>query len=89
MECYYFCKQCEHYFDIAEAKRYQYVFFAISFLKDCIIFWCQQHKDYMECNSIVLLSWGKFQSFLYASPEEITALVTNIWDQMYRDFQFI
>lgn len=41
MGCQYSCRQCENHFDIAEAKRNQYILFAAFFLKDCI-FYCWQ-----------------------------------------------
>ena len=38
MECYYFCQQCEDYFDTPGAKGYKRVPFATSFLWDRINF---------------------------------------------------
>ena len=38
IECYYFCRQCEDYFDIAGAMGYNHVPFAASFLRNRINF---------------------------------------------------
>lgn len=36
MKCYYFCKQCKDYFEIAKAKRHKCVSFVTTFRKDRI-----------------------------------------------------
>ncbi len=51
MECYYFCQQCEDYFETAGAKSHKRVPFAVFFLKEKILFRWQQHKIKIERKS--------------------------------------
>ena len=44
MECYNFCQQCKDHFATAGVKGPNRIFFATSFLRDCINFCWQQYK---------------------------------------------
>ena len=87
MECYYFCQQCEDYFDTAGATGLQRVLFAASFLRDRINFRWQQHKTQVESDKTAPFTWVEFKAFLQQSLGESTAFVTNIWTKIKRDSQ--
>ena len=56
MECYYFCQQCEDYFDTAGAMGSQRVSFAASFLQNRINFRWQQYKIQVERDRVAPLT---------------------------------
>ena len=85
IECYYFCRQCEDYFDTAGAKSHKRVPFAASFLRDQIYFRWQQHKTQVESDNAVPPTWDKFKAFFQQSLGESTWFVTSIWIKIKRD----
>ncbi len=52
IECYYFCQQCEDYFEVARSLGHKCVPFAAGFLKDRILNRWQQHKTCMQRNRL-------------------------------------
>ena len=88
MKCYYFCQQCEDYFEITGTKNYKRVPFIASFLKDGILFCWQQHKNRIKWDRAALPNWEKFKAFLHNSLGESTAFVDNIWSKIKRNSQY-
>lgn len=64
IKCYYFCQQCEDYFETVEVKGHRHIPFATSFLKEKILFCRQQYKSKIKQDSTVLLIWDEFKAFL-------------------------
>ena len=64
IECYYFCQQCQNYFETSAAKSHKRVPFTSYFLKNRIFFCWQQHKNKIEHDKAVLPSWKEFKAFL-------------------------
>lgn len=88
IECYYFCRQCEDYFNTAGVTDPQRIFFAALFLQDRINFCWQQHKTQVEWDRIAPLTWDKFKTFLQQSFGESIAFVNNIWGKIKKDSQY-
>ena len=84
---YYFCRQCEDYFDTAGATGHKRVPFAASFVWDRINFRWQQHKTQIESIIVVSPTWDKFKAFFQQSLKKSTLFVISIWTKIKRDFQ--
>lgn len=82
---YYFCQQCEDYFETAKAKSHKHVLFTIFFLKDRIFFYWQQYKYKIECDRTTLPSWEDFKAFFQKRLGESIAFVDNIWNKIKKD----
>ncbi len=88
MECYYFCQQCENYFEVARSLGHKRVLFASGFLKDRILNQWQQHnKTRMQCNRLAPMTWDKFKAFLRKSLGESNAFVSHVWSKLRGDAQ--
>ena len=78
MECYYFCQQCEDYFETAGAKGHRRVLFAVFFLKKKILFRWQQYENRIKRDSAVPPTWDEFKTFLRKSLGKSTTFVDSI-----------
>ncbi len=87
IECYYFCQQCEDYFEFAGSLGHKHVPFATGFLKDHILNWWQQHKTRMQHNQLAPMTWDEFKTFLKKSLGESNAFVGHVWNKLRGDAQ--
>ncbi len=88
MECYFFCQQCEDYFNTVGGKDHKRVLFVTSFLKDRIFYRWQQHKAGTERSRAILLSWKEFKALLRKSLGASNAFVGSIWSRMRGEAQY-
>ncbi len=88
IECYYFCKQCEDHFEVAQSLGYKRILFAAGFLKDPILNRCQQHKTRMQRNRLAPMTWDEFKAFLRKSLGESNAFVGHVWSKLRGDAQY-
>ncbi len=85
MECYNFCQQCKDYFVTCGATRPNQIPFAAFFLRDQINFRWQQHKQKLEAESLVPISWDEFKAFLRKALRDSRAFVDSYWTKIKQD----
>ncbi len=85
MEYYNFCQQCEDHFAICEATGPNQIPFAALFLRDPINFRWQQHKQKLEAENLVPISWNEFKAFLRKALRDSWAFMDNYWTKIRRD----
>ncbi len=85
IEYYNFCQQCENHFTTCEANGPNRIPFVASFLRNRINFRWQQHKQKLEVESLVPISWDKFKAFLRKALGESWAFVDSYWTKIRRD----
>ncbi len=85
MECYYFCQQCEDYFEIARSLGHKCILFAAGFLKDRILNQWQQYKTRMQRNRLAPMTWDEFKAFLRKNLEESNVFVGHVWSKLKGD----
>ncbi len=88
IECYNFCQQCEDHFTTYISTKPNRVPFAASFLQDRINFRWQQHKQKLEAESSVLISWDEFKAFLRKALGDSRAFVDSYWTKIKWDSQY-
>ncbi len=88
MKCYNFCQLCEDHFAIARATRPNQILFIASFFWDQINFRWQQHKQKLERENSVPISWDKFKVFLRKILGDSQAFVNSYWANIKRDSQY-
>ncbi len=87
IKCYYFCQQCEDYFEVVGSLGHKRIPFATGFLKDCILNQWQQHKTRMQQNRPVLMTWDKFKAFLRKILRESNVFADHLWSKWIGDAQ--
>ena len=88
MECYYFGQKCKDHFDTAGAKGHKRVLFAVSFLKNRILYRRQKYKARTKRNQAVPLFWEKLKAFLRKSLGESNVCVGSVLSRMRGDSHY-
>ena len=86
MECFEFCRQCEHHFDLAGVTGLNRTTVAASFLRGRINFRWQQHKRRHLVDRP--LSWDDFKAFLQRNLGHTRAFVDSVWRRFNKDSQY-
>ncbi len=88
IECYNFCQQCEDHFATCGTTGPNQIPFVTSFLWDRINFRWQKHKQKLEAESSVLISWDEFKGFLRMALKDSWAFVDSSRTKIRSDFQY-
>ena len=86
MACYYFCQQCEDYFETSGATGMNRILFATTFLRGAISLRWAQHKRRHKCAT--LITWSEFKAFLRNNLGSSQAFIDSIWSKFRRDSQY-
>ena len=86
MDCYYFCEQCEDYFETSGAKGMNRTSFAATFLRDAISLRYAQHKR--RHKRATPITWSEFKVFLRKHLGSSQAFIDGIWSKFRRDSQY-
>ena len=88
MDCYYFCQQCEDYFETSVPIGMNYTPFAATFFRDLInlsLKWAQHKQRHKRATPI---TWLEFNTFLRKDFESFQAFIDSIRSQFMRDSQY-
>ena len=84
IDCYYFCQQCENYFETSDATGMNCIPFAATFFRGPISFRWAQHK---QCHKQATpITWSEFKAFLQKDLGSSQAFIDSIWSKFRRDF---
>ena len=87
MDCYYFCQQCEDYFETSGATRMNCTPFAATFLRGAISLRWAQHKQ--RHKRATPITWSEFKAFLRKDLGSSQAFIDSIWSKFRRDSQYL